>query len=119
MLIDGTNNDDTLVGASQGDRIIALDGDDLLVGDAGNDTIEGGSGNDVFFIGGTEFGEDIFDGGAGSDSIRVDAHIITDKFKLTSANLIGTEELDCNFRSIGGTNGNDIFDISGITTANG
>ncbi|MEQ8466042.1 hypothetical protein [Coleofasciculus sp. E1-EBD-02] len=74
--IDGTPNNDTLVGTQGSDRINGFGGNDTIAGNLGNDTIFGGDGDDVLRgdlnqrspqvdIG----GDDIIFGGAGSDRI--------------------------------------------------
>ncbi|BCH07959.1 hypothetical protein MesoLj131c_22170 [Mesorhizobium sp. 131-3-5] len=73
--IDGTPNDDTLIGGVGPDAIFGLAGndtlsgsagDDLLDGGAGNDTLNGGSGSDVL-VGG--LGDDTLNDGSGNDSL--------------------------------------------------
>ncbi len=74
--IDGTPNNDTLVGTQESDRINGFDGNDTIAGGLGNDEIFGGDGDDVLRgdlnqrspqigIG----GDDIIFGGAGNDRI--------------------------------------------------
>jgi predicted secreted protein len=74
--IDGTPNNDTLVGTQESDRINGFAGNDTIAGGLGNDEIFGGDGDDVLrgdlnkrssqvSIG----GDDIIFGGAGSDRI--------------------------------------------------
>ncbi|PID40938.1 MAG: hypothetical protein CR984_00630 [Proteobacteria bacterium] len=59
--VDGTRNNDTIIG-NDGDNVLhGGQGDDLLVGGAGNDTLDGGSGNDQFF------------GGIGLDTVVINA----------------------------------------------
>ncbi|MEQ9232692.1 calcium-binding protein [Coleofasciculus sp. E2-BRE-01] len=45
--INGTPNNDTLVGTQGSDRINGFDGNDTIAGNLGNDTIFGGDGDDV------------------------------------------------------------------------
>ena len=72
-LINGTSDNDTLVGGVLKDTLNGLEGDDLLrglggndrlIGDDGNDTLDGGNGED-FLFGGDD--DDILIGGAGND----------------------------------------------------
>ena len=114
--IDGTNGSDILSGTSESDLINGFAGDDTLTGNSGNDTMYGGTGNDVFRIGGITFDYDIYNGGDGADTIYLASSIATSQFLLTSANVIGAEALDFGYSTIGGTGGNDVFDISGIGT---
>ncbi|MEL7039259.1 MAG: glycerophosphodiester phosphodiesterase family protein [Cyanobacteria bacterium J06592_8] len=75
-LLIGLQSNDTIAGLQGNDEIVGLDGDDILRGDAnsrspggssgGNDTINGGAGDDQ--IGG-KAGDDELLGGIGNDSI--------------------------------------------------
>ncbi len=73
--VEGTNNDDVLLGTPEEDIIAALDGDDIVYGRENNDVFYGGDGNDTL-IGGTgndtiygESGHDRIFGGEGDDVI--------------------------------------------------
>ncbi|SMO65928.1 beta strand repeat-containing protein [Paracoccus laeviglucosivorans] len=107
--VDGGSGNDTLNGAA---------GDDTLTGGTGNDNLIGGTGNDTFRIGGSDFGLDIYNGGAGADRILLTSDVTVSRLQLTSGNVIGTETLDFSYYDIEGTGGNDIFNISGITNTN-
>ncbi|WP_199260290.1 beta strand repeat-containing protein [Paracoccus binzhouensis] len=113
--INGTDGSDTLVGTGDADVINALGGNDSLTGGGGNDTMRGGSGDDTFYIGGTEFGRDVFDGGDGADRIRLSGDVTVSSLLLNSSYLTSTETLDFSIYDIRGTGGNDVFDISGVT----
>ena len=74
-IIDGTENDDTLVGDDRNDAIAGFAGNDLIQGNGGddrmfgnqgNDSIEGGDGNDII-SGGQD--DDFLQGGNGLDLI--------------------------------------------------
>ncbi|HJQ18381.1 MAG TPA: VCBS domain-containing protein [Allosphingosinicella sp.] len=85
----GTDNADTILGLAGNDVINGLGGNDLLYGYGGDDTINGGLGNDTLYGGAGKdqlFGEDgndtlvvsdpviageVFDGGAGTDTLYV------------------------------------------------
>lgn len=93
-LVEGRENNDTLLGNAGDDQMFAAAGDDLLLGgdgndeadagagndtvygDAGNDALSGGDGNDRLFggIGNDNLngggGNDILDGGAGRDIVQ-------------------------------------------------
>ncbi|WP_017998579.1 calcium-binding protein [Paracoccus sp. N5] len=103
--VDGGSGADTLNGGA---------GSDYLTGGTGNDRLIGGSGDDTFYIGGTDFGQDVYDGGAGADRIRLTGDVTVARLALTAANVIGTETLDFSIYDIAGTGGNDLFNISGI-----
>lgn len=63
--LDGTDQDDTILGTNITDRMCGLGGNDTLLGGGGDDFLYGGSGNDSL-IGGV--GVDYLDGGEGDDS---------------------------------------------------
>ena len=103
--LEGTINDDTLIGGDGNDSIFGQDGNDSIFGGGGNDIIDGANGNDS--IDGGEgndtligfFGDDSINGGSGDDIL----------IGFSGSNtLIGGE-------------GNDVFvfdpeDMSGIDT---
>ncbi|MGH1558853.1 hypothetical protein ACRAWD_16525 [Caulobacter segnis] len=57
----GLDGNDTLTGGV---------GDDILIGGSGSNSLYGGGGNDTFMVG-PSGGNDIFDGGAGADTIKL------------------------------------------------
>jgi hypothetical protein len=74
-IIEGTNQNDTLMGSDRDDEIVGLDGDDFIQAGAGNDIVQGGrgkdrlhgdAGNDQLKGGG---GADLFQGGTGNDQL--------------------------------------------------
>jgi len=67
--INGTEQNDTLVGGFGNDMMYGLGGDDRLDGQAGNDVLDGGDGNDTL-VG--NFGNDRLLGGAGNDNLSDD-----------------------------------------------
>ena len=103
--VDGGAGNDTLRGGA---------GNDTLIGGSGNDSLDGGSGDDVFYISGTDFGADVYNGGDGADQIRLVGNVTVSRLMLTSANVVSTETLNFYGYSIAGTGGNDVFNISGI-----
>lgn len=60
------NGNDTIIGTSGNDDIYAGSGDDVILAGAGNDEVFGEVGNDILIAGEGE-GNDVYDGGAGSD----------------------------------------------------
>ncbi|MEL6566909.1 MAG: hypothetical protein AAFQ22_00720 [Pseudomonadota bacterium] len=62
--LNGTNQNDKLLGRGGDDILNGGDGDDLLKGGGGKDTLNGGNGADTLKGGG---GRDTLDGGAGDD----------------------------------------------------
>jgi Ca2+-binding RTX toxin-like protein len=105
-LIDGTNNNDTMVGTATGDGIrggggndiiYGGDGNDLLHGQSGDDVLDGGSGVDTLVgglgndtLGGVAYSSDwygygggnIYEGGPGNDLIQGTASADVYKFNL-------------------------------------
>ena len=65
-LIEGTDQNDTLVGSEDHDVIRGLLGRDYLFGAGGDDRLEGGEGDDLLLGG---LGDDLLLGGEGNDSI--------------------------------------------------
>lgn len=104
--VDGGVGDDTLNGSA---------GSDELTGGGGNDSLIGGTGNDVFYLAGTDIGQDIFDGGSGADQIVLNGNLTLSSLRLRTTNVISTETLNLNYYSISGTGGNDSFDIGGVS----
>ncbi|MCV2447372.1 beta strand repeat-containing protein [Paracoccus sp. DMF] len=113
----GYQGNDNVDGGSGNDTLRGGAGNDTLIGGSGNDSLEGGSGSDVFYIGGTEFGRDVFNGGDGADEIRMVSDVTVSSLQLTSANVLSTETLNFYGYDIEGTGGADNFNISGITYA--
>ncbi|MCH7968196.1 MAG: HYR domain-containing protein [Thaumarchaeota archaeon] len=66
-LIEGSFDDDIIVGTNLPDLIFAYGGDDIIRGEKGNDCIFGGEGDDIIF--GNE-GNDNLSGGEGNDIIK-------------------------------------------------
>lgn len=74
--INGTKDDDLLMGRGGNDKINGKDGNDLIFGGAGDDKLKGGNGNDLIkgqagndkIYGGK--GDDVLFGGSGDDIIK-------------------------------------------------
>ncbi|MTH76469.1 beta strand repeat-containing protein [Paracoccus aestuariivivens] len=107
--VDGGSGNDTLNGGG---------GNDTLTGGSGNDSLIGGSGDDSFYIRGNDYGNDIYDGGDGADRIVLQSDIVTSRFLFTAANVRSTEMLYFGVNDVSGTEGNDVFNISGIVSTN-
>ena len=80
MIINGTPENNNLIGTAEDDTIAGLDGNDTLSGGLGNDSIEGGNGDDVISF---DAGTKIINGGEGSDLIELDFSAQTEDFILT------------------------------------
>jgi Ca2+-binding RTX toxin-like protein len=65
-LIEGTDEDDTIVGSDGDDTIDAGAGNDFICGAAGDDSIAGSDGDDAIR---GDTGDDSLDGGAGRDTV--------------------------------------------------
>ncbi len=65
-LINGTNQNDTLLGTREADSLFGANGNDSLYGLGGNDQLEGGNGNDTLRGG---IGNDKLFGGNGNDRL--------------------------------------------------
>jgi serralysin len=68
--VSGSGHDDTLAGNGGNNWLYGNGGNDVLKGGGGADKLIGGAGNDEMFIDGTD---DIWDGGSGSDTLRLDS----------------------------------------------
>jgi len=66
-MIEGSFDDDVIIGTNLPDLIFAYGGDDIISGEKGNDCIFGGEGDDIIF--GNE-GNDNLTGGEGNDIIK-------------------------------------------------
>ncbi len=64
--IEGTENDDNLVGTSLSETFNAKGGNDTVHAGDGNDTLLGGDGNDTLY---GEGGDDFLDGGSGTNTL--------------------------------------------------
>lgn len=84
-VIDGTDNDEQLIGGSEENTINGNGGADTLNGGGGDDTLNGGAGNDIL-IGGRD--NDLLNGGSGVDRV-IDSGNLT-KFTVTNDRLIGS-----------------------------
>ena len=101
--ITGSKVNDTLTGDTQNnilhgdggdDKLYGLGGNDTLYGDAGNDTLDGGMGSDIVYggadndviIGTIDGANDLYDGGAGVDTIDYSA--LTANLTLTAGTTV-------------------------------
>ncbi|WP_428425126.1 calcium-binding protein [Pararhizobium sp.] len=103
-------------GGSGNDYINGAAGNDELVGAEGNDTLIGGSGDDIFWIGGSSFGIDSFNGGDGSDIIRLSGDVIVNYADFSAAKVTSVETFSFYGYDFNGTANADNFNFSGITT---
>lgn len=77
----GGNGDDRLLGGFGDDTVNGGDGNDWLYGGGGNDRLNGGGGNDRLILV-DEQGDNILDGGEGTDSVEAYGSSAGDTFTL-------------------------------------
>ena len=96
--IRGTSGDDTLLGGTGADQLVGDAGNDSISGGAGNDrlvsgagldSLYGGDGDDTLVVADKTTSRDVYDGGAGTDTLRITAAV-----DLTAATITGVELLD-------------------------
>jgi Ca2+-binding RTX toxin-like protein len=92
--IDGSSNDDILVGDGGNSTLNGGNGNDIIFAGAGADALNGGNGNDIL-VGGT--GNDTLDGGNNTDTAVFTDALSAYAFSLTATGVMVT----------GGTDGND------------
>lgn len=92
----------------------------MLIGDQGNDTLNAGDGDDDFIVLAANFGNDVFQGGAGWDILSFgDLYQLgittfrTSRLVLDAA--AGVEVLEMGYFGLTGTRGDDLFDLTGVT----
>jgi Ca2+-binding RTX toxin-like protein len=124
------------ISTGAGNDIINSDaGDDILTGGGNADSMDGGEGSDTYNIAGNELGGDTFNdtGTSGSDTINVTGALSTflsfgkagTDYSLINpllpasalATYKGIEIFNGNNFAINGSNGSDIFDLSGFSSA--
>lgn len=103
---------DRVGGGTSNDTLYGNGGDDELTGGSGRDLLDGGDGNDTFWIG--DIDTDTFIGGNDTDTVKLLEDTSRQSLTLGVAN--GVEVLDTDGHVLTGTNGIDIFDLSGLTT---
>ncbi|WP_335752015.1 calcium-binding protein [Sulfitobacter sp.] len=128
--LNGTGGDDTINGYEGNDRLNGDEGDDVLDGFAGNDTLFGGEGNDV--LNGHE-GDDTLNGWVGNDTLSggegddvLNGGEGDDSFSDSQGNntLSGGDGIDLvDYRSVGADmivdlNLGEAHDLSGLTGNN-
>ncbi|MFN3349962.1 beta strand repeat-containing protein [Pseudorhodoplanes sp.] len=126
-IILGGNGDDDLSGLLGNDTIDGGKGDDILLGDAGNDILNGGKANDILLGGdgddilqvkGKEGRFDIFESGAGNDTLQFlgNGHVTLAGFDALASSI---EILQGNGRGLLGTGAPDVFNFIGLTQVTG
>ncbi len=116
--LEGDAGNDTLLGGTENDSLSGGVGDDILNGEQGNDILLGGTGNDTLIISGSDALKDTFDGGAGTDALRVAG---TGPATLAGFNaaMASIESWIGNDAALLGTSASDTFDFRALNSASG
>jgi Ca2+-binding RTX toxin-like protein len=72
LFVSAGSGNDTLMGGAGDDTLYGNNGNDLITGGAGNEIISGGAGNDILDLGANLTAADKIDGGANTDSLKLD-----------------------------------------------
>ena len=135
QIVTGSGFAETISTGAGNDIINSGAGDDILTGGGNADSMDGGEGSDTYNIAGNELGGDTFNdtGTSGSDTINVTGALSTflsfgkagTDYSLINpllpasalATYKGIEIFNGNNFAINGSNGSDIFDLSGFSSA--
>jgi serralysin len=109
---------DTINGLVGDDDIYGGDGDDTLIGGKGIDWLFGEDGNDIIVATGKDDQYDLFDGGPGTDTLRVSgtAILVQNGFDALGFSI---EVWEGNGKAVQGTASGEVFDFSGLISATG
>lgn len=111
----GGAGDDVLTGGDDADMLLGGNGDDTLAGGLGNDSLIGGNGLDWFVEGGAANGADVFNGGAGLDTVdysgRVAPVAVTlDGASANDGDILGEgDNVAADVENVLGGSGNDVL----------
>jgi Ca2+-binding RTX toxin-like protein len=107
----GGAGDDILIGSSHADTIYGGPGNDTITGGGGNDVLYGDAGNDTFDEGAASNGADIFNGGAGTDTVsyasRTVAVVVLIDGIAHSGEALETDKVMLDVENVTGGAGND------------
>jgi len=92
-LLFGSDAADQIEGAGGGDVILAFDGDDTIDAGSGADTVMAGAGDDLIVVADLPELGDVVDGGAGRDTLRLEA-VGEINAMIATLELSGIEVLD-------------------------
>jgi Ca2+-binding RTX toxin-like protein len=92
----GNNTANTITGNGNNNILKGEGGDDTLIGGGGKDTLLGGDGNDILVVGSTDLNTGTFNGGNGSDTLKItaSASATIDLTGINNANFVSIEKID-------------------------
>jgi len=108
----------SILGTNAGEAITGTNGKDILTPGNGNDTVNGLGGNDIFNVIGTDSQFDAFNGGSGSDKIKIFG---ATAFTLNGFNAASQaiEVWEGNGQGLVGNGNANVFNLAGLTTKTG
>jgi Ca2+-binding RTX toxin-like protein len=117
-VIRGLAGNDAIDGGSENDTLYGDGGNDTLTGGSGTDRLYGDNGDDTLVISGSNDTSDIFDGGAGMDTI-----VVAGSGSLTRAGFNAAassiETWQGNSQAVLGNSSANVFDFSALTSVSG
>ena len=92
----GNDSNNTITGNSGNNLLEGGFGNDTLIGGGGNDSLMGGDGNDILVVGSTNLNAGTFNGGTGSDTLKITASLggTIDLTGINNANFVSIEKID-------------------------
>jgi Ca2+-binding RTX toxin-like protein len=111
----GGAGDDVLTGGDHADMLLGGNGDDTLAGGLGNDSLIGGNGLDWFVEGSAPNGSDIFNGGAGLDTLDYSGRVAPiavsmDGVGANDGDALGEgDNVSADVENVLGGSGNDVL----------
>lgn len=115
------SGDDTFIGSVVGEVVLGGDDNDILEGNAGNDNLNGqagvdalfgGLGADILYVDDAAEGVEVYDGGAGRDTLVSALYASFEELNLGVA--AGVEVLDMDGYDLDGTDSTNIIDLTGV-----
>jgi Ca2+-binding RTX toxin-like protein len=89
----GGAGNDVLIGGGGTDNLSGGAGNDALTSGGGTDTLTGGSGDDTLILGASLSGADRIDGGADTDTVKLQGNYAT-ALTLLSTTIVNVEQID-------------------------
>lgn len=129
--VGGGDGDDSLEGRGGRDRLSGGAGNDVLYGgddyddlqgQAGHDTLYGEAGDDLFHCAGTLADSDVFYGGDGKDTMRLENGVVLEGIAFNAAQSIECLSayaplVNQSYATVNGTANANVFDLSGFSMA--